>query len=308
MAGHFGYYVKRLILLFSNLQDERQQRLREHARRLIAETRLKSNSQDSPTSPIKPMFPQKIPLSPDRTISPINIGGGEEYPFNSLSDKGPAMGGGSPVKPLLISPSKNRDRITPPRDINKAGHDSPSRKFERNGNSPLQSFNSVLERISPKNEKKVCHAPFSWSLQQILSISKCGPFSQNGDQMSYIESELEALEREQEAVDLKASTLEKKLRAVMGGNASNSYGFNFLRFLRPGGGCVRLNLRVYEETSNEGDNIESSDSSDNSDGESENRSRKCDRIINNNSSSNRLQDHDNFLLRRLSKSRERRGQ
>ncbi|CAD7089315.1 unnamed protein product, partial [Hermetia illucens] len=262
--------------------DERQQRLREHARRLIAETRLKSNSQDSPTSPIKPMFPQKIPLSPDRTISPINIGGGEEYPFNSLSDKGPAMGGGSPVKPLLISPSKNRDRITPPRDINKAGHDSPSRKFERNGNSPLQSFNSVLERISPKNEKK------------------------SGDQMSYIESELEALEREQEAVDLKASTLEKKLRAVMGGNASNSYGFNFLRFLRPGGGCVRLNLRVYEETSNEGDNIESSDSSDNSDGESENRSRKCDRIINNNSSSNRLQDHDNFLLRRLSKSRERR--
>ncbi|XP_037915940.1 EH domain-binding protein 1-like protein 1 isoform X1 [Hermetia illucens] len=177
--------------------DERQQRLREHARRLIAETRLKSNSQDSPTSPIKPMFPQKIPLSPDRTISPINIGGGEEYPFNSLSDKGPAMGGGSPVKPLLISPSKNRDRITPPRDINKAGHDSPSRKFERNGNSPLQSFNSVLERISPKNEKK------------------------SGDQMSYIESELEALEREQEAVDLKASTLEKKLRAVMGGNAKS---------------------------------------------------------------------------------------
>lgn len=176
MAGHFECNVKRLIRLFSNLQDERQQRLREHARRLIAETRLKSNSQDSPTSPIKPMFPQKIPLSPDRTISPINIGGGEEYPFNSLSDKGPAMGGGSPVKPLLISPSKNRDRITPPRDINKAGHDSPSRKFERNGNSPLQSFNSVLERISPKNEKKVCHAPFSWSLQQILSISKCGSF------------------------------------------------------------------------------------------------------------------------------------
>lgn len=36
--------------------------------------------------------------------------------------------------------------------------------------------------------------------------------------MSYIESELEALEREQEAIDLKASALEKKLRGVMSGN------------------------------------------------------------------------------------------
>lgn len=35
--------------------------------------------------------------------------------------------------------------------------------------------------------------------------------------MSYIESELEALEREQESIDLKASALEKKLRSVMGG-------------------------------------------------------------------------------------------
>lgn len=35
--------------------------------------------------------------------------------------------------------------------------------------------------------------------------------------MSYIESELEALEREQESIDLKAGALEKKLRSVMGG-------------------------------------------------------------------------------------------
>lgn len=39
--------------------------------------------------------------------------------------------------------------------------------------------------------------------------------------MSYIESELEALEREQEAIDLKASALEKKLRTVMGGSSSS---------------------------------------------------------------------------------------
>lgn len=41
--------------------------------------------------------------------------------------------------------------------------------------------------------------------------------------MSYIESELEALEREQEAIDLKAGALEKKLRSVMGGIIDSNY-------------------------------------------------------------------------------------
>lgn len=38
------------------------------------------------------------------------------------------------------------------------------------------------------------------------------------DTISYIQSELDDLEREQEAIDQKASALEKKLRSVMGGN------------------------------------------------------------------------------------------
>lgn len=40
--------------------------------------------------------------------------------------------------------------------------------------------------------------------------------------MSYIESELEALEREQEAIDLKARACEKKLRDVMNGTATST--------------------------------------------------------------------------------------
>lgn len=40
--------------------------------------------------------------------------------------------------------------------------------------------------------------------------------------MSYIESELEALEREQASIDLKAGALEKKLRGVMGGSNTES--------------------------------------------------------------------------------------
>lgn len=40
--------------------------------------------------------------------------------------------------------------------------------------------------------------------------------------MSYIESELEALEREQEAIDLKARACEKKLRHVMNGTSTSN--------------------------------------------------------------------------------------
>lgn len=49
------------------------------------------------------------------------------------------------------------------------------------------------------------------------------------EQLSYIESELEALEREQESIDLKASALEKKLRGVMGGTGDNSKKILYLR-------------------------------------------------------------------------------
>lgn len=182
--------------------EERKQRLREQARRLILETRTKSvnggssgGNLDSPTTPTKL---KRMNFSPERTISPIP---------NGIEDYGvPSTGSNSPTK-VPMSPSK---KITPPRDVDTLSTTtnsnsklmSPSHRLSErfsNGtsnsgsNSPLQSFNAVMERISPKNDKK-------------------------GDKRSYIESELEALEREQEAIDQKASCLEKKLRAVMGGN------------------------------------------------------------------------------------------
>jgi hypothetical protein len=48
--------------------------------------------------------------------------------------------------------------------------------------------------------------------------------------VSYIQSELDALEREQEAIDLKANDLEKKLRAVMAGTLSKYFFFIFSTF------------------------------------------------------------------------------
>ncbi|SPP74797.1 EH domain-binding protein 1 isoform X7 [Drosophila guanche] len=147
-------------------EEQRQQRLREQARRLILETRTKTGgSMDSPTSPTKP---KRFNFSPERTISPIQ-NGSEEFYFENL---------------------KKVDETEPGSGGNKI---SPSHRLSNVNGSPLQSFNAIVERISPKHEKR-------------------------GEKLSYIESELEALEREQEAIDQKASSLEAKLRAVMGGN------------------------------------------------------------------------------------------
>lgn len=68
---------------------------------------------------------------------------------------------------------------------------SPARVTPPRGKSPLQTLN-ILDRISPKTETKL-------------------------EKTKYIQSELDALEREQESIDQKANELEKKLRAVMGG-------------------------------------------------------------------------------------------
>lgn len=80
-------------------------------------------------------------------------------------------------------------------DVNNRNNSSPGRDKFINGDSKhspsLQSFGGMLDKVSPRSESD-------------------GP-------VSYIQSELDALEREQEAIDLKASALEGKLRAVMGG-------------------------------------------------------------------------------------------
>lgn len=129
------------------LQEERTARLREHARRLIAETRARSINLDSPTSPIKSIT-QRISLSPERTISPINNVDGFNFTNNSKEN--------SPSKKANHSPSS---RITPPRDAENNHNNSPNHNSvlcEKNGDSPsLHSFNSVLENLSPQREKKV---------------------------------------------------------------------------------------------------------------------------------------------------------
>lgn len=106
---------------------------------------------DSPTSPMKTIT-QRITLSPERTISPINNADGSS--FTSSNNTGNSKEN-SPSKKTNHSPSS---RITPPKDAENQSK-SPNHNTvlcEKNGNSPsLQSFNAVLESLSPQREKKV---------------------------------------------------------------------------------------------------------------------------------------------------------
>lgn len=99
---------------------------------------------------------------------------------------------------------------------------------EKNGNSPsLQSFNAVLESLTPQHEKKVWTKMKSRNFKIIKNVQKITNVFFILLQMSYIESELEALEREQEAIDLKARACEKKLRNVMNGLSTSKSNWNF---------------------------------------------------------------------------------
>lgn len=144
--------LNRFIFLFIFNQEERQARLLNNARRLIAETRARSMNLDSPTSPVKSIT-HRITLSPERTISPINNADGFAFTSNKSSNSKE----NSPSK--TKSNHSSSPRITPPRDVENNHSNSPNQNIvfsEKNGNSPtLQSFNSVLESLTPQHDKKV---------------------------------------------------------------------------------------------------------------------------------------------------------
>lgn len=118
-----------IIINVAHQQEERLQRLREQARRLISETRNKSTGTDSPTSPTKL---KRFNYTPERTISPIHNGSNSGEPYVDVSAK-------------KLPPSWDKVEH----------HTSPSHRLNDANASPLQSFNAVMDRISPKHEKRV---------------------------------------------------------------------------------------------------------------------------------------------------------
>lgn len=167
--------------------NERQARLREQARKLIAETKAKSLSLDSPSSPAKINTVQKVNFSPERTISPIN--NVPEFIFPTVPTLGTRSNKDSPMRHIVGGIGVGSATFD--------NSDSNSNHLlKRTTPSPNKLSPSLLELIAPKNENRV-------------------------EKVNYIQSELNKLEREQEAIDQKANALEKKLRAVMGGTITN---------------------------------------------------------------------------------------
>uniref|UniRef100_A0A2M4AA02 Putative calponin similarity n=1 Tax=Anopheles triannulatus TaxID=58253 RepID=A0A2M4AA02_9DIPT len=168
-------------------EAERQARLREEARKLIAGAKLKLSGLDSPASPTK-LFPVGgrgnggQQLSPDRAISPINNGTEFIFPIGGVGHR------------------KDNSTSSPV-------HNSLSSHYKA-----VLKEDQLLKRATP-------------SPSHLIEFMAGKQSDENGpgqvERVNYIQSELNKLEREQEAIDLKANALEKKLRAVMGGAMTN---------------------------------------------------------------------------------------
>lgn len=149
--------------------DERQQQLRERARRLIAGVKMgvdvnPSQNNDDNNSDRRSMDDQNN--SPRRSVTPST-------PGDRLSIKSEYNG-------------------------NILGNTS---EVEKKTGSPLYSFSKIIERISP-DKSSPDRTPYT-----LRGLGK--------DMTSYIQNELEALEREQTQIDIQAGKLEKQLRAAM---------------------------------------------------------------------------------------------
>ncbi|XP_012168511.1 EH domain-binding protein 1 isoform X2 [Bombus affinis] len=155
----------------SQNDDERQQQLRERARRLIAEVKMGVNV----------------------TSNQINDDNNSER--RSIDDQN-----NSPRR--SITPSTPGDKFSTKSEYN--GNTLGTSNVidaEKKTGSPLFSFSKIIERISPD---KTSPDGTSYTLRGL-----------GKDMTSYIQNELEALEREQTQIDIQAGKLEKQLRAAM---------------------------------------------------------------------------------------------
>ncbi|KAL0100021.1 hypothetical protein PUN28_019473 [Cardiocondyla obscurior] len=151
--------------------DERQQQLRERARRLIAEVKM------------------------GVAVTPSQLNDDNNSDRRSIDDQN-----NSPRR--SITPSTPGDRISIKSEYNGniLGNSSVIDGEKKTG-SPLYSFSKIIERISP-DKGSPDRTPYT-----LRGLGK--------DMTSYIQNELEALEREQSQIDIQAGKLEKQLRAAM---------------------------------------------------------------------------------------------
>ncbi|XP_031834820.1 eps15 homology domain containing protein-binding protein 1 isoform X4 [Nomia melanderi] len=151
--------------------EERQQQLRERARRLIAEVKMGVN------------------------VSSNQLNDDNNSDRRSVDDQN-----NSPRR--SITPSTPGDRFSTKSEYNGNILGTPGViDGDKKTGSPLYSFSKIIERISPD---KTSPDGTSYTLRGL-----------GKDMTSYIQNELEALEREQTQIDIQAGKLEKQLRAAM---------------------------------------------------------------------------------------------
>ncbi|XP_047037918.1 EH domain-binding protein 1 [Helicoverpa zea] len=170
-------------------EEERQAMLRERARKLIADARA---GIVSPTSP----------LSPSRNSRTGTV---EIISKQSVMDEIVAAGGVEQLDALLgrtdslpSTPGSRKSSLSPDRSEDRHSEDTKSVKslsLSGERRSPLHSFSAFVDSLAPEHDNN--------------------DTDEGKETGSYIQSELEALEKEQCAIDERAAALEKQLRRVM---------------------------------------------------------------------------------------------
>ncbi|XP_013184746.2 EH domain-binding protein 1 isoform X2 [Amyelois transitella] len=158
-------------------EEDRQTMLRERARKLIADARA------GIVSPTSPLSPSRVPRG--GTVEIISK--------QSVMEEIAAAGGMDQLEALV-----SRSDSLPSSPRSRKSTESPDRSDDRASSEDsvgprLQSFSALVDRLTPDNELP----------------------EEGRETGSYIASELEALEKEQSAIDERAAALETQLRRVM---------------------------------------------------------------------------------------------
>ncbi|XP_015599571.1 EH domain-binding protein 1 [Cephus cinctus] len=189
----------------------RHDELRERARQLLEQARNQAKpttTTSATTSPVEPQNEddrqQQLRERARRLIAEARMG--VNGPSGQLSDDNNSDRrsiddqNNSPRR--SVTPSTPGDRLSIKSEHN--GNVLPNAstaEADKKSGSPLYSFSKIIERISPER-----------------SSPDGSPYTLRGlgkDMTTYIQNELEALEREQNQIDIQAGKLEKELRAAM---------------------------------------------------------------------------------------------
>ncbi|XP_022238381.1 EH domain-binding protein 1-like isoform X2 [Limulus polyphemus] len=216
-------------------EDERQKQLRERARRLIAEAKQGINKPSLDSFPVSSQLSgnnnKEISSSKKLHVVTNNNINNPNFPACVAAEKTTTKTPGK-EEVTLTSPSVidvPKKKFTGKQQITEIGVTPPHSEShnEMNGNPPALSRKQNISIITTSVAEVECKEDFPEVTKRLSPDKENLPFPSNlfvdsevTQKSCYVTNELEALEREQEQIDIKAAELEKKLRKVM------DYGMN----------------------------------------------------------------------------------